>query len=89
MRDSNCEPFGTVRVDMRERIVARMIRNPDYLAAVPGVAASFRAEGDDEGADELERLAADARRQIRATRKRPADRPKGRREADGRLSLTM
>ena len=66
MRDSNCEPVGTVRVAMRERIVARMIKNPDYLAAVPGMAASFRAEGDDEGADELERLAADARRQIGA-----------------------
>lgn len=43
MRDSNCEPVGTVRVAMRERIVARMSKNPGYLAAVPSVAASFRA----------------------------------------------
>ena len=77
MRDSNCEPVGTVRMDMRERIVVRMIKNPDYLAAVPGVAASFRAEGDDEGADELERLAADARRRSGAMHKRPIEQPKG------------
>ena len=77
MRDSNCEPCGTVRVDMRKRIVAGMIKNPDYLAAVPGVAASLRTEGDDEGAGELERLAADARRQIGAMHKRPLEQPKG------------
>lgn len=64
MRDNGYEACGTERVDMRKRIMARMVSSPSYLAAIPLTLADLRAEGDDEGADELERLAAEARRRI-------------------------
>lgn len=43
-----------------------MVSSPDYMAAIPLTVADLRAEGDDEGADELSRLAAVARRRIDA-----------------------
>ena len=64
MRDDGYEACGTTRVDMRERIVAQMVDNPSYMAAIPLTVADLRAEGDDEGADELERLAARAKGRI-------------------------
>lgn len=64
MRDDGYEGCGTERVDMRERIIARMVGSAGYIAAIPGTVADLRAEGDHEGADELERLASDARRRI-------------------------
>ena len=66
MRDNGYNACGTERVDMRKRIIARMVSSPSYLAAIPSTAADLRAEGDDEGADELERLVAEARRRIDA-----------------------
>ena len=66
MPDGGYEACGTERVDMRERIIARMVSSPGYLAAIPLTVADLRAEGDDEGADELSRLAAEARRRIDA-----------------------
>ena len=51
---------------MRKRIIDRMVSSPSYMAAIPLTVGDLRAEGDDEGADELERLAAEARRQIDA-----------------------
>ena len=35
MRDDGYEACGTERVDMRQRIIARMISNPSYMAATP------------------------------------------------------
>ena len=64
MPDDGYEACGTERVDMRKRIIARMVSSPGYLAAIPLTVADLRAEGDDEGADELSRLAAEARRRI-------------------------
>ena len=64
MRDDGYEACGTERVDMRKRIIARMVNNPSYMAAIPLTVADLRAEGDDEGADELERLAAEAQRRV-------------------------
>lgn len=64
MRDEGYEACGTERVDMRQRIIARMVSSPSYLAAIPVTVADLRAEGDDEGADELERLASEARGRI-------------------------
>ncbi len=64
MRDDGYEGCGTERVDMRERIIARMVGSASYAAAISGTVADLRAEGDHEGADELERLASDARRRI-------------------------
>ena len=64
MRDDGHEAYGTQRVDMRERIITRMVSSPGYMAAIPDTVADLRAEGDDEGADELYRLAAEARRRI-------------------------
>lgn len=72
MRDSGYETCGTERVDMRKRIIARMVSSPRYMAAIPSTVDDLRAEGDDEGADELERLAAEAQRRIDAL-ERPAD----------------
>lgn len=66
MRDDGYEACGTERVDMRRRIIERMVSSPDYMAAIPLTVADLRAEGDDEGADELSRLAAVARRRIDA-----------------------
>lgn len=57
----------TERVDMRRRIIERMVSNPGYMAAIPLAVDDLRAEGDDEGADELERLAAEARCQTDTT----------------------
>ena len=54
---------------MRRRIIAQMVNNPRYMAAIPRTVADFRAEGDHEGADELERLAGEAQRQINAMNK--------------------
>ena len=34
MRDDGYEACGTMRVDMRERIVAQMVDNPSYMAAI-------------------------------------------------------
>ena len=51
---------------MRKRIIDRMVNSPSYMAAIPLTVGDLRAEGDDEGADELERLAAEARRRIAA-----------------------
>ena len=64
MRDDGYEGCGTERVDMHERIIARMVGSAGYMAAIPGTVADLRAEGDHEGAGELERLASDARRRI-------------------------
>lgn len=64
VRDDGYEGCGTESVDMRERIIARMVGSAGYMAAIPGTVADLRAEGDHEGADELERLASDARRRI-------------------------
>ena len=72
MRDNGYEACGTERVDMRQRIIARMVSSPSYMAAIPFTVIDLRAEGDDEGADELERLVAEARRRIDAMNK-PAD----------------
>ena len=69
MLDKSYEACGTERVDMRERIVARMVSSPSYRAAIPLTVADLRAEGDDDGADELLRLAAEAQRRIEATTK--------------------
>lgn len=66
MRDDGYEACGTERVDMRKRIIARMVSSPGYMAAIPLTVADLRAEGDDEGADELSRLAAEAQRRIDA-----------------------
>ena len=66
MPDNGYETCGTERVDMRERIVAQMVSSPSYRAAIPLTVADLRAEGDDDGADELLRLAAEARRRIDA-----------------------
>ena len=63
MRD-DYEACSTERVDMCRRIIERMVSSPDYMAAIPLTVADLRAEGDDEGADELSRLAAVARRRI-------------------------
>lgn len=57
---------------MRKRIIARMVSSPSYLAAIPSTVADLRAEGDDEGADELEHLAAEARHRLDAVNE-PAD----------------
>ena len=72
MRDNGYEACGTERVDMRQRFIARMVSSPSYMAAIPFTVIDLRAEGDDEGADELERLVAEARRRIDAMNK-PAD----------------
>ena len=64
MRDGGYEACGTERVDMRRRIIERMVSSSDYMAALPLTVGDLRAEGDDEGADELSRLAAVARRRI-------------------------
>ena len=66
MRDNGYGTCGTERVDMRERIIARMVTSPSYMAAIPFTVADLRAEGDDKGADDLERLAAEAQRQLDA-----------------------
>lgn len=66
MRDDGYKTCGTKRVDMRKRIIAQMVTSPSYMAAIPLTVADLRAQGDDEGADELERLAAEAQRQIDA-----------------------
>ena len=66
MRDNGYEACGTERVDMRQRIIARMVSSPSYMAAIPFTVIDLRAEGDDEGADELERLVAETRRRIEA-----------------------
>ena len=68
MPDNGYETCGTERIDMRELIVARMASSASYMAAVPLTVADLRAEGDDEGADELLLLAAEARRRINAMR---------------------
>lgn len=67
MRDSGYEACSTKKVDMREWIIARMISSPSYMAAIPHTVDDLRAEGDEEGADELERLAAEARHRIETT----------------------
>ena len=67
MRDSGYEACSTKKVDMREWIIARMINSPSYMAAIPHTVDDLRAEGDEEGADELERLAAEARHRIETT----------------------
>lgn len=72
MPDNGYETCGTERVDMRELIIARMASSASYMAAVPVTVADLRAEGDDEGADELLRLAAEARRRLNAMSE-PAD----------------
>ena len=72
MRDNGYEACGTERVDMRQRIIARVVSSPSYMAAIPFTVIDLRAEGDDEGADELERLVAEARRRIDAMNE-PAD----------------
>ena len=64
MRNDGYEACGTERVDMRKRIIARMVSSPSYMAVIPVTVADLRAEGDDEGADELERLASEARHRI-------------------------
>ncbi len=64
MHDDGYEACGTVRVDTRERIIGRMVKSPDYMAAIPLTLAELRKEGDGEGADELERMAAEARWRI-------------------------
>lgn len=74
MRDDGYGACSTERVDMRQRIIARMVGSPSYMAAIPLTVADLRAEGDDEGADELERLAVEAQRQINAVNE-PADVP--------------
>ena len=66
MHNDDYEAHGTERVDMRKRIIARMVSSPSYMAAIPLAVADCRAEGDDEGADELQRLAEEAQRQIDA-----------------------
>ena len=55
---------------MRERIIAQMVGSPSYMAAIPLTVADLRAEGDEEGANELERLAVEAQRQISAVNER-------------------
>ena len=50
MRDDGYEACSTERVDMRRRIIERMVSSPDYMAAIPLTVADLRAEGDDEGA---------------------------------------
>ena len=67
MRDSGYEACSTKKVDMREWIIARMVNSPSYMAAIPHTVDDLRAEGDEEGADELERLAAEARHRIEIT----------------------
>ena len=62
--DSGYEACGTKKVDMREWIIARMVNSPSYMAAIPHTVDDLRAEGDEEGADELEYLAAEARHRI-------------------------
>ena len=66
MRDDRCEVYSTVRVDMRERIIAETVSSPEYMAAVASKVADLRADGDGEDADELEEMLAEARRRIRA-----------------------
>ena len=66
MQDDGYEACGTMRVDMRERIIGRMIDSPDYMAAIPLTVAELRKEGDSEGADELESMVAEARLRIDA-----------------------
>lgn len=68
MPDNGYDDCGTERVDMRKRIIARMVSEPSYMAAIPLTVADLRAEGDQEGAEELLRLAAEARHQINAMR---------------------
>lgn len=67
MRDSGYEACGTKKVGMREWIIARMVNRPSYMAAIPHTVDDLRAEGDEEGADELERLATEARHRIEIT----------------------
>ena len=67
MRDSGYEACSTKKVDMREWIIARMVNSPSYMAAIPHTVDDLRAEGDEEGADELERLAAEARHRVETT----------------------
>ena len=67
MRDSGYEACSTKKVDMREWIIARMVNSPSYMAAIPHTVDDLRAEGDEEGADELERLAAEGRHRIEIT----------------------
>ena len=74
VRDNDYGACSTERVDMRERIISQMVGNPSYMAAIPLTVADLRAEGDEEGADELERLAVEAQRQINAVNE-PADAP--------------
>lgn len=66
MRDDGYENCSTVRVDMRERIIAGTVSSPEYMEAIASTVADLRAEGDSEGADELERMLVEARRRIRA-----------------------
>ena len=54
---------------MRRRIIAQMVNSPRYMAAIPLTVADLRAEGDHEGADQLERLAVEAQRRINAMNK--------------------
>ena len=66
MRDDGYENCSTVRVDMRERIIAGTVSSPEYMEAIASTVADLRAEGDSEGADELERMLVEARRRISA-----------------------
>ena len=69
MHDNDYMACGTKRVDMRRRIIAQMVNSPRYMAAIPLTVADLRAEGDHEGADQLERLAVEAQRRINAMNK--------------------
>ena len=83
MRDNGYEACGTERVDMRQRIIARMVSSPSYVAAIPFTVIDLRAEGDDEGADELERLVAEVQRRIDAMNEPAYTRAVGGGAADG------
>lgn len=83
MRDNGYEACGTERVDMRKRIIARMVDSPSYMAAIPFTVADLRAEGDDEGADELERLAVNAQRRIDAMKEAGDVPPHRRKQSSG------
>lgn len=70
MRDNDYGACSTEKVDMRKWIIDQMVGSPSYMAAIPLTVADLRAEGDEEGADELERLAREAQRQISAVNER-------------------
>ena len=72
MRDDGYKSYRTVRVDMRERMIARMVSDPEYRAAIPITAADLRGEGDGEGAAELESMAAEAQRRVDAVERAPS-----------------